>query len=504
MIGSTGAQGATGAVGDTGPQGIQGIQGAQGITGAVGDTGPQGIQGIQGVTGAQGIQGIQGVTGAVGDAGPQGIQGIQGITGATGDTGAQGIQGIQGVTGAVGDTGPQGIQGIQGVTGAIGDTGPQGIQGIQGNTGVVGPTGNVGATGSVGVTGAGYGPFTSNSSNSTTFGSKTFTISSSNFAYTAGSRVRFTSSSTPSDYVEGIITSISGSNITFTVDTYYGPGNPNYTSWNLSIAGSPGATGNTGAPGTNGLQGPTGATGAGFVNGTSAGQVYITGTGGTIPTAPTSLSGDVSSVSAAGAVSLATTGVSAGSYGINGAGGLPLITVDAKGRVTEAANATLKLTTGEFQNEGTTTTVLHGSATGNPTFSKIATGDISTTGAATNNVLSYNGTSVAWANPSPILSISPVFSASFYIPSTNAKNLYLINLDGPSYYVGLPAASSFTAGQIVIIMQTVTPSSGVTVITSAAADRIYDPAYQIVNSTSDTIFGVIRLVSDGVNRWYAF
>jgi len=82
--------------------------------------------------------------------------------------------------------------------------------------------------------------------------------------------------------------------------------------------------------------------------------------------------------------------------------------------------------------------------------------------------------------------------------------LYLIDADGNSIYVGLPAASSFTAGQIVIIMQTVLPSSGVTVITSAAADRIYDPARQIVNSSYDTILGVVRLVSDGVNRWYAF
>jgi hypothetical protein len=53
----------------------------------------------------------------------------------------------------------------------------------------------------------------------------------------------------------------------------------------------------------------------------------------------TALSGDIASVSGTGAVALAATGVSAGTYG--SATQVPVITVDAKGRITSATNVTI-------------------------------------------------------------------------------------------------------------------------------------------------------------------
>lgn len=55
-----------------GQQGEQGIQGAQGIQGPQGDQGIQGIQGEQGIQGIQGPQGNTGDTGATGPTGPTG------------------------------------------------------------------------------------------------------------------------------------------------------------------------------------------------------------------------------------------------------------------------------------------------------------------------------------------------------------------------------------------------------------------------------------------------
>lgn len=74
---------------------------------------------------------------------------------------------------------------------------------------------------------------------------------------------------------------------------------------------------------------------------------------------------------------LTNSGVSAGSYGIPGSPS-PLFTVNSKGQVTYAANTTLTLAGTQFEFQGTTTNVLHGNASGNPSWGAVdLTADVS-------------------------------------------------------------------------------------------------------------------------------
>lgn len=92
-------------------------------------------------------------------------------------------------------------------------------------------------------TGTGYGGVTATDSNTIGTGTKTFTITAGS-AYSTGSRVRAAYTTTPSNYVEGIVT-MSGTTMTMTADAFGGSGT--YTAWTFSLAGNVGATGATGA-----------------------------------------------------------------------------------------------------------------------------------------------------------------------------------------------------------------------------------------------------------------
>jgi len=225
-----------------------------GIVGPTGATGPTGSAGVQGNTGITGATGTAGTTGAIGVTGPTGVQGNTGLTGATG---------IAGVTGAQGNTG---------LTGATGATGTAGTNGSNGATGATGPTGSVGATGA---TGLGYAGLTSASSILIGTGSKVFTtnLASTATAFAVGNRVRIAYSTTPSDYMEGLVTAFGGLSLTVNVD--YVGGSGTFTSWKISTAGavgSTGATGVTGTAGTNGSNGATGATGPTGIAGVTGAQ----------------------------------------------------------------------------------------------------------------------------------------------------------------------------------------------------------------------------------------
>jgi hypothetical protein len=210
---------------------------------------------------------VNGVTGPTGSTGPTGPTGAASTV--AGPTGPTGIQGATGPTGAAstvaGPTGPTGVAGIDGPTGPTGAAstvpGPTGPTGTAGSAGATGPTGAAstvaGPTGPTGAAGIGYAGLTSSTSNTVGTGSLTFTtnLSDTQTAFAVGERVRIAYTVTPTNYVEGIITSFSGTTLIMTSDAFGGSGT--YTSWNIVAAGNVGATGATGATG------PTGPAGTG-------------------------------------------------------------------------------------------------------------------------------------------------------------------------------------------------------------------------------------------------
>lgn len=249
--------------------------------GAVGPTGPTGPTGGTGATGSQGIAGPTGSTGATG---PQGIAGPTGATGSTGLTGATGAQGVQGIAGPTGATGSTGSQGIAGATGPAGIAGPTGATGSQGIAGATGPTGATGANGSDGAAGAGY-TATSTTSLLIAVASKTFTTQSG-LAYSAGARIRASSAANSANYMEGTVTSYSGTSLVVSMENVGGSGT--LGDWNINLAGLVGATGSAGA---NGATGPTGATGSAGSNGATGPTGPAGGTGATGATGPTGPTG---------------------------------------------------------------------------------------------------------------------------------------------------------------------------------------------------------------------
>jgi hypothetical protein len=201
------------------------------------------------------VNGVSGPTGSTGPTGPTGAAST--VAGPTGPTGVSGPTGPTGAASTVpGPTGPTGGAGIDGPTGptgaastAPGPIGPTGTAGSAGATGPTGASGGAGSTGPTGPNGLGYAGLTSSTSNTVGAGSLTFTtnLSDTQTAFAVGERVRIAYTVTPANYVEGIITSFSGTTLVITSDAFGGSGT--YTSWNIGIAGNVGATGPTGPTG---------------------------------------------------------------------------------------------------------------------------------------------------------------------------------------------------------------------------------------------------------------
>jgi hypothetical protein len=123
---------------------------------------------------------------------------------------------------------------------------------------------------------------------------------------------------TPTNYVEGIITSFSGTTLIMISDAFGGSGT--YTSWNIGVAGNVGATGATG---------PTGAAGTG-----STGPTGPTGAGTTGPTGPTGPIGIGSAISVSDEGTLLTSSVSSFNFvgdGVTASSVLSAVTVTIPG-----------------------------------------------------------------------------------------------------------------------------------------------------------------------------
>jgi len=120
-------------------------------------------------------------------------------------------------------------------------------------TGQVGPAG---ATGATGAAGAGYAA-TSTTSLAIGTGSTSFTTQAG-LAYSTGAFVRASSAANGANYMQGLVTSYSGTTLVFNVTETGGSGT--HADWNINLVGNTGATGATGPTGPTG---PAGANGAG-------------------------------------------------------------------------------------------------------------------------------------------------------------------------------------------------------------------------------------------------
>ena len=172
---------------------------------------------------------------------------IQGTFGPTGPTGAS----VTGPTGATGNTGP---------TGWTGPTSTVSIGTVTTLSPGANPTVTAGAgttqynavfnfgipLGPTGPTGSGYGGLILTSASAPTFGSNqtlSFTTNKTSIeaAYAVGVRVRISPPSTPTYYMEGIVSAYSASSMSIVITDSYGSGS--FTTWNISVAGLPGSAG---------------------------------------------------------------------------------------------------------------------------------------------------------------------------------------------------------------------------------------------------------------------
>lgn len=249
--------------GKTGPQGQQGAQGPAGATGATGATGAPGTNGTNGTNGVNAEMTETSTTSlaiatgstvfvfAVASVNLGWALGTR-IRAASNSNGANFMEGVvtalstTQVTILVDFTGGSGthadwnlfISGSVGATGATGATGPAGSNGTNGTNGI---NSQVTATSTTSFA-IGTG--------STTF---VYTSTAANLGWLIGTRLRAASNAGPTNFMEGLVTAVSNTQVTILVDAIGGSGT--HADWNIFISGSVGATGATGATGPTGPAG---------------------------------------------------------------------------------------------------------------------------------------------------------------------------------------------------------------------------------------------------------
>src|SRR5262249_46072880 len=95
-----------------------------------------------------------------------------------------------------------------------------------------------GTVGPTGATGPGYAASSADSRTISNSASLSFTTQAG-LAYTVGARVRVSSSASPTNWMEGLVTAYGGTSMTVQMDKSNGSGT--FAAWDINIAGQPGA-----------------------------------------------------------------------------------------------------------------------------------------------------------------------------------------------------------------------------------------------------------------------
>jgi hypothetical protein len=287
---------------------------------------------------------------------------------------------------------------------------------------------------------------------------------------------------------------------------YYNAGTPVTPSWTL--LGATGATGSAGA---------SGPPGAGFANGSSAGQVYLTGSSPFSPQAPQSVTGDISISSTAVTsynnivpANKGGAGTINGILAANGAGTVNAASTTGSGSVVLATSPTLvtpALGTIASGNGATLTglqNIANNSTAGNSIVAALnnagTTGTVAAvrlgTGATSTNFLRGDGT---FATP-PASNVFAYGGALANNTTISGSAIFYTAADG--YTINLPRAT--TAGQYIIIMDSSPPGNGTGGINvkTTGGDTIVDDYNGTTGNPSANGAYKFTILSDGAGRWY--
>ena len=270
--------------------------------------------------------------------------------------------------------------------------------------------------------GIGYYNLTSVSSVAIATGSKTFTTNLSNIstAFTVGTRIRVAYVTTPANYMEGVITSFSGTTLVVNVDSIGGSGS--YANWTISVAG---------------IQGSNGVT---SITGTTNQVIASASTGAVTLSLPQSInSGATPTFTGTNFTGIPNAGLTNSSITINGS------SVSLGGSTTVTATATNALTIG---------TGLSGTSYNGSTAVTIAN----------SGVLSFSGNSTGLT---PATATTGAITLAGTLVASNGGTGVAGTLTGISYMNGVSAHTVATTAQALSLIGTLPVANGGTGVTSS-------------------------------------
>ena len=292
--------------------------------------------------------------------------------------------------------------------------------------------------------GIGYYNLTSVSSVAIATGSKTFTTNLSNIstAFTVGTRIRVAYVTTPANYMEGVITSFSGTTLVVNVDSIGGSGT--YANWTISVAG---------------IQGSNGVT---SITGTANQVIASASTGAVTLSLPQSInSGATPTFTGTNFTGIPNAGLTNSSITINGS------SVSLGGSTTVTATATNALTIG---------TGLSGTSYNGSTAVTIAN----------TGVLSFSGNSTGLT---PATATTGAVSLAGVLVASNGGTGVAGTLTGLLYGNGTSAHTVATTAQALTLIGTVPVANGGTGLTTLATGRIpYGNGTGALSSSANFIF----------------